>query len=202
MADLLQLPKPNKERGIRRMRGCVQLPLSLVFFSFWMQMVSETSAFDWHAVLQCFYFNFRALLRGRSQTSSDVPLCAFACSNGMRVLFVCFRLWICARFSRQMTNVWTIKCLQLSYLVFLTTCSVFVCFVCVSVWHFYTRTLFLCVLEIWSHLPCNITFFVSLTEPFSRPTSFHIPSHRREGDGQIGVENINAIDSQFSLSRV
>ncbi len=78
MADLLQLPKPNKERGIRRMRGCVQLPFFL-FFSFWMQMVSEISAFDWHVVLQCFSFNFRALLRGKSQTSLDAPLCAFLC---------------------------------------------------------------------------------------------------------------------------
>lgn len=143
--------------------------LSLFFFSFWMQMVSEISAFDWHAVLQCFYFLFQsAFAREISDVFRCSLVCVFVCSNGCVVCmcFVWFHPWICAHFSRQMTNVWTIKCLQLSYHVFLSICPGFAC---VSMWHFYTRTLCLCVFEIWSHLPCNHhihTLFLIITEPF------------------------------------
>lgn len=169
-------------------------------------MVSEISAFDWHAMLQCFYFNFRALLQGRSQTSLDVPLCAFVC---VRTAVCCAHVFcLCASvhdFVPNSAERWQM-CEPLN------VCSYLILFSClfalglrVSMWHFYTGTLCLCVFEIWSHLPCNHhihTLFLILTEPFSRPTSFHIPLHSREWDRQIDVENINAIDSQFSLSRV
>lgn len=179
MADLLQLPKPNKERGIRRMRGCVRLPLS-PFFPFWMQMVSETSAFDWHAVCCVFILILERFARGLSCRQISRSPCVFVWAR-MVVFMLCalcvFVLFmnLCPVQQTEMCEAYNVC----SYLILFPWPFALCVWMCVYE-TFWSVCFCLCVSEITEpvYLSTITAPFVSLPEPFSRPSTLLLAGAR------------------------
>lgn len=144
MADLLQLPKPNKERGIRRMRGCVRLPLSLFpFFSFGCRWCLKPRLFDWRAVCCVFIL----ILELSNVVRFHDPLCAFVW--GRTVVFMLCALCVFFLSVNLCPVQQTEKCEPYnvcSYLILFPWPFALYVFVCVSMKHFGVYV-FVCVYQ-------------------------------------------------------